>query len=266
MSDEKMSFFSHLEELRKRIIICLAAIGIGFLVTFNYSETILRVLKRPLTTDLVFARTYPFLRSISRPGPPIDLIFLAPAEAFWMHMKIALVTGLMLVIPIILYQIWRFIAPGLLSHEKRYALPFVVLSTVFFFCGLLFCFYFVLPFSLNFLLTYKTENLKPMISIGNYVDFTAKLLLGFGLVFELPLAIAIAARMGLVTPQYLSRNRKYAILIAFTIAAILTPTPDVFNQTLMALPVYLLYEVGILAARLLVRKPAVRSQEATEEA
>jgi len=264
MADEKMSFVSHLEELRRRIIICLAAIGVGFLVTFNYSETVLRFLKRPLTTDLIFFRTYPFLRSVPRPGPPIDLIFLAPAEAFWMHMKIAFFAGLMLVLPIILYQIWRFIAPGLLPQEKRYALPFVVLSTIFFFCGLLFCFYFVLPFSMNFLLTYKTENLKPMISIGNYIDFTAKFLLGFGLVFELPLALGIAAKMGLVTPQFLSKNRKYAILINFTIAAILTPTPDVFNQTLMALPMCLLYELGILAARLLVKKPAVATQEAAE--
>ncbi|CBE68158.1 MAG: twin-arginine translocase subunit TatC [Candidatus Methylomirabilis oxygeniifera] len=264
MSDEKMSFVSHLEELRRRIIICLVAIGAGFLVTFNYSEIILRLLKRPLTTDLAFSRTYPFLRSLPRPGPPIDLIFLAPAEAFWMHMKIALFAGLLLTLPIVLYQIWKFIAPGLLSHEKRYALPFVVFSTIFFIGGLLFCFYFVLPFSLNFLLTYKTENLKPMISIGNYIDFTAKFLLGFGVVFELPLAIAISTKMGLVTPQFLSRNRKYAILISFTIAAILTPTPDVFNQTLMALPMYLLYEVGVLAARILIRKPAVASQEATE--
>lgn len=264
MSDEKMSFVSHLEELRRRIIICLVAIGAGFLVTFNYSEIILGFLKRPLTTDLAFSRTYPFLRSLPRPGPPIDLIFLAPAEAFWMHMKIALFAGLLLTLPIVLYQIWKFIAPGLLSREKRYALPFVVFSTAFFIGGLLFCFYFVLPFSLNFLLTYKTENLKPMISIGNYIDFTAKFLLGFGVVFELPLAIAIATRMGLVTPQFLSRNRKYAILISFTIAAILTPTPDIFNQTLMALPMYLLYEVGVLAARILIRKPAVASQEATE--
>ena len=264
MSDEKMSFFSHLEELRKRILISLAAIGIGFMVTFNYSETILRVLKRPLTTDLIFSRTYPFLRSAPRPGPPVDLFFLAPAEAFWMHMKIAIFAGLLLVLPIVLYQIWKFIAPGLLAHEKRYALLFVVLSTIFFFCGLLFCFYFVLPFALNFLLTYKTENLKPMISIGNYMDFTTKFLLGFGVVFELPLVIGIAAKMGLVTPQFLSKNRKYAILAVFTIAAILTPTPDVFNQTLMAVPMYLLYEIGILAARILVRKSAVASQEATE--
>ena len=264
MSDEKMSFFSHLEELRKRILISLAAIGIGFLLTFNYSETLLRLLKRPLTTDLIFSKTYPFLRSVPRPGPPVDLIFLAPAEAFWMHMKIALFAGLLLVLPVVLHQIWKFIAPGLMPREKRYALPFVILATIFFFFGLLFCFYFVLPFALKFLMTYKTENLKPMISIGNYMDFTTKFLLGFGLVFELPLVIGIAAKMGLVTPQFLSKNRKYAILINFAIAAILTPTPDVFNQALMALPMCLLYEVGILVARILVKKPAIASQEATE--
>src|SRR5574337_788724 len=151
MSDEKMSFFSHMEELRRRILISLTAIGLGFILTFNYSETILRFLKRPLTTDLVFSRTYPFLRSMPRPGAPVDLIFLAPAEAFWMHMKIALLSGLMLVLPVVLHQIWKFIAPGLLPHERRYALPFVVLATVFFLFGLLFCFYLVLPFALNFL-------------------------------------------------------------------------------------------------------------------
>jgi sec-independent protein translocase protein TatC len=264
MSDERMSFFSHLEELRKRILISLVAIAIGFILTFRFSETILRFLKRPLTTDLVFSRTSPFLRSLPRPGAAIDLIFLAPAEAFWMHMKIAMLTGLLLVLPVILHQIWRFIAPGLLPHEKKYAVPFVVLATIFFFFGLAFCFYFVLPFALNFLLTYKTENLKPMISIGNYVDFTSKFLLAFGLIFELPLVIGVAAKMGLVTPQGLSRNRKYAILVNFTIAAILTPTPDVFNQTLMALPMCVLYEVGILAARFLAKKPAAASQEAVE--
>jgi len=264
MSDEKMSLFSHLEELRRRIVISLVAIGIGFILTFSFSETILRFLKRPLTTDLVLSRTYPFIRSAPRPGAAIDLIFLAPAEAFWMHMKIALLTGLLLVLPVVLHQVWKFVAPGLLPREKRYALPFVVLGTVFFFFGLLFCFYFVLPFALSFLLTYKTENLKPMLSIGNYVDFTSKFLLAFGLIFELPLAIGVAAKLGLVTPRFLSKNRKYAILINFVIAAILTPTPDVFNQTLMALPMCLLYEVGILAARLLVREPATASQEASE--
>jgi sec-independent protein translocase protein TatC len=109
-----------------------------------------------------------------------------------------------------------------------------------------------------------THGLQPMISIGNYMDFTTKFLLGFGVVFELPLVIGIAAKMGLVAPQFLAKNRKYAILAVFTTAAILTPTPDVFNQTLMAVPMYLLYEIGILAARILVRKPAVTSQEATE--
>jgi sec-independent protein translocase protein TatC len=172
----------------------------------------------------------------------------------------------MLVLPVVLHQLWKFVSPGLLPHERRFALPFVVLGTAFFFFGLLFCFFLVLPFALNFLLTYKTENLKPMISIGHYVDFTAKFLLAFGLIFELPLAIGLAAKAGLVTPAFLARNRKYAILVNFTVAAILTPTPDVFNQTLMALPMCLLYEVGILAARILLRKPASATQQATEGA
>jgi sec-independent protein translocase protein TatC len=266
MSDEKMPFFSHLEELRRRIIVSLIAIGIGFLLTFGFSEPILRILKQPLTTHLAFSRSYPFIRSVARAGPPIDLIFLAPAEAFWMHMKIAFLTALMLVLPVVLHQLWKFVSPGLLPHERRFALPFVVLGTAFFFFGLLFCFFLVLPFALNFLLTYKTENLKPMISIGHYVDFTAKFLLAFGLIFELPLAIGLAAKAGLVTPAFLARNRKYAILVNFTVAAILTPTPDVFNQTLMALPMCLLYEVGILAARILLRKPASATQQATEGA
>jgi len=170
----------------------------------------------------------------------------------------------LLVLPVVLHQAWKFIAPGLLPHERRYALPFVVLGSIFFSFGLLFCFFIVLPFALRFLLTYKTEHLKPMLSIGNYVDFTAKFLLAFGVIFELPLAIGIAAKMGLVTPRSLSKNRKYAVLINFVIAAILTPTPDVFNQTLMALPMCLLYEVGILAARILVRKPTPAPQEAAE--
>ncbi len=264
MPEDRMPFFAHLEELRKRIIRSLIAIGIGFLLTFNFSERILGLLKRPMTTNLTFQRTYPFLTTTR--GQDVDLVFLAPAEAFWMHLKIAFFSGLLLATPFVLYQIWRFVEPGLLPREKRYILPFILLGTVFFFIGLLFCYYIVLPFALHFLLTYKTEHLKPMISIGNYVDFTVKFLLAFGAIFELPLLIGLASMMGLVTPQFLARNRKYAILFNFTIAAILTPTPDVFNQTLMALPMCLLYEVGILAAKLVGRRKREAAEEAAEAA
>lgn len=227
--DVRMPVTSHLSELRDRLIYSLIAVSIGFALTFSYSQSIINWLRRPLNSDLVF---------------------LSPAEAFWTNLKVSFFAGLFITIPFVLYQVWRFIAPGLLPKEKQYALPFVVLSTVFFFLGLSFCYFIVLPFAIGFLLTYKTEGLKAMISVGMYVDFIIKFLLAFGLIFELPLAITLLARIGLLTPQFLTTNRKYAVLGCFIVSAILTPTPDIFNQSLMAIPMIVLYEIGVLGARL----------------
>jgi sec-independent protein translocase protein TatC len=231
--DEKLSFFEHLSELRKRILWSVVAVGIGFLLTFQFSDRIIKFLARPLS---------------------VKLAFMTPTEAFWVNMKVAMITGLLLALPVVLFQVWAFVSPGLYPHERRYALPFVIIGTVFFAGGLAFALLVVIPFALKFLLTYKTEDLTPVLSIGSYVDFVLKFALAFGLVFELPLAITLASRMGVVTPQFLAKNRKYAILINFVIAAILTPTPDILNQTLMAGPLILLYEVGIVAARLFGRR------------
>ncbi len=253
--DDKMPFLGHLEELRKRIMVSLAAVGIGFALCFNYSESILGFLLLPLRTHLVLVRKYPFLTFSTAKEIP-SLIFLAPAEAFWMHMKLAFFAALFLSLPLLFHQLWQFVAPGLLPKEKKYVVPFVAVSTALFVAGSTFCLLIVLPFALQFLLTYKTEHMKPMLSIGNYMDFTIKFLLAFGLIFELPLAMVLATRLGLLTPDFLARNRKYAVLVNFIVAAILTPTPDVFNQCLMAVPLCLLYEVGIIASRLLRKKPA----------
>jgi sec-independent protein translocase protein TatC len=231
----KMPFLAHLGELRYRIIVSLIATGIGFIVTFTQSERIINWLARPL---------------------PVKLAFLEPTEPFWVNFKVALVAGMFLVLPIILYQIWAFIAPGLLPHERKFAMPFVILSTLFFAAGATFALTVIVPFAISFLISYKTENLVATISVNRYVDFVLKFTIAFGIVFELPLGITLAARLGMVTPQFLARNRKYAILLAFVAAAILTPTPDAFNQTLMAGPLILLYEVGILAARVFARRPA----------
>jgi sec-independent protein translocase protein TatC len=152
--------------------------------------------------------------------------------------------------------VWAFIAPGLLPHERKFALPFVFLSTLFFAIGATFALTVIVPFAVRFLISYRTENLVATISVNRYVDFVLKFTIAFGLVFELPLAITLASRLGLVTPQFLAKNRKYAILLAFVAAAILTPTPDAFNQSLMAGPLILLYEVGIIAARVFGRRPA----------
>jgi sec-independent protein translocase protein TatC len=254
MFDEaKMPFLAHLEELRKRLIVSFSVIGVGFILAFNFRDYIVRLLQWPLTTDIVMGRRFPFLGFQWRP-PIAKLTALGPAETLWTHFKVAFIVDIMIALPVILFEFWRFIAPGLLPKERRFATPFVILSTLFFFIGVLFCFVIVLPMAMQFLLTFDPA-IQQMPRFSEYVDFTLKFLLAFGVIFELPLAMVIAARLGLVTPQFLSRNRKYAILINFIIAAILTPTPDVFNQCLMALPMCVLYEFGILASRFVVRRP-----------
>jgi sec-independent protein translocase protein TatC len=253
MPDEaKMPFLAHLEELRKRLIVCFSAIGIAFPLVFYFRTTLLQLLQWPLITDVVMGRRFPFIAFRSKP-PIAKLTALGPAETLWTHFKVAFIFGLFVALPVVLYQIWKFVEPGLLPKERRFALPFVILSTICFFLGATFCFFIVLPMALQFLLTFD-PTIQQMPRFSEYVDFTLKFLLAFGVIFELPLAMTIAARLGLVTPQFLARNRKYAILVNFVIAAILTPTPDIFNQSLMALPMCLLYEVGILAARIVTRR------------
>jgi sec-independent protein translocase protein TatC len=235
LPDGKMPFLAHLGELRYRIIVSLIAVGIGFIATFTQSEHLIAWIARPL---------------------PVKLVFLEPTEPFWVNFKVAIVAGAFLVLPILLYQVWAFVAPGLLPRERKFAAPFVILSTLFFAAGAAFALRIIVPFAVRFLVSYKTENLVATISVNRYVDFVLKFTIAFGLIFELPLGITLAARLGLVTPQFLSKNRKYAILLAFVTAAILTPTPDAFNQTLMAGPLIILYEAGIIAARLFGRRPA----------
>lgn len=231
----KMPFLAHLGELRYRIMVSVVAIGLAMLPTFYLSEHIINYLARPLS---------------------VQLVFLEPTEPFWVNFKVALVAGFFLTLPVVLYQVWAFVSPGLLAHERRFAGPFIVIGTLSFALGATFALTVIVPFAIKFLLGFKTANLVPTLSVNRYVDFVLKFTIAFGLVFELPLAITLGARLGLVTPEFLAKNRKYAILINFVIAAILTPTPDAFNQTLMAGPLILLYEVGIIAARVFGRRRA----------
>ncbi len=251
MTEESMPLTSHLEDLRKRILNSLLYLTVGFGVCYAFREPLFSLLKLPMNAHIQIRTTRPFF-SLIRQENPYQLYFLSPAEAFWMYLKMALLSGLCLVLPLVLWEVWKFIAPGLLEKERKYALPFVVVSTLMFYVGLGFCFMVILPYAMEFLLGFS-QNLVPMISVGNYVDFCLKFLIAFGLVFELPLVIIVLTRMGIVTPATLARQRKFAILGAFILAAFLTPTPDAFNQTLMALPIIILYEAGILASRLLWR-------------
>jgi sec-independent protein translocase protein TatC len=247
MADAKMSLTAHLEDLRKRIIISVTVILAAFVVAFNYSEEIFQILIFPLRNSLDFSIKDLYIHFV--PDDKLKatkLVFLAPTEAFWMNMKVAFVAALVLSLPVIFLQLWKFVSPGLKDNEKKYVIPFVLVATGLFLVGASFCFLIVLPFALSFLLNYKVGDfLMPMLSVGQYVDFCLKFILAFGAIFELPIILIFLTKIGLVTPQTLKRNRKMAIVLAFVAGAVLTPTPDVFNQTLMAVPIILLYEVGI---------------------
>jgi sec-independent protein translocase protein TatC len=246
--DDKMPFMEHLGELRTRIMRSLYALLVGLVIAFPFSERITDFLARPVT-KLGY-----------------KLVFTAPAEAFWVQMKVALITGLFISSPGILWQVWAFIAPGLHKHERKYAAPFVIIGSVMFLAGGAFALLVVTPYAIAFLLSYARDTLQPMITLENHIGFILKFTLAFGLVFELPLILTLLSRMGVVTPKVLAKNRKYAILGAFIAAAILTPTPDAFNQSLMAGPLILLYEVGIVCARLFGRKRAATVAQAEAEA
>jgi len=255
MEEQKMSLIEHLSELRKRIVICLVALVIAFIFTFNYSEQIFKLLLFPLDYTPKISLNYGLVFVPDQKLHNTKLVFLGPAEAFWMNMKVALVSGFVLTIPIIFLQIWKFVAPGLHQHEKKYIVVFVLSATLLFLIGIGFCYFIVLPFAMGFLLNYKVgEFLMPMLSVGLYVDFLLKFLLAFGFVFELPVLIVITTRMGLISPQTLKKYRKLAIVLSFVVAAIVTPTPDAFNQTLMAVPMIILYELGIWVSILINKK------------
>lgn len=250
---DKVPVTEHLGELRKRIVISLSAVIIVFSLCFYYSEYIFHILTLPIHSTLKFSLEKPFV-AFKATNPGLNLVFLAPAEALWMHLKISLVSALIISSPLIFYESWKFVAPGLLRKEKKYALPFVILITFLFLIGAFFCFIIVLPFAMNFLLTYKTENIKPMLSVGKYIDFCLKFIIAFGAIFELPVVVVSLTKMGIVTTEFFAKNRKYAILLAFIVAALLTPTPDAFNQILMAVPIIVLYEAGIWASKILNAK------------
>jgi sec-independent protein translocase protein TatC len=235
----KMSFFDHLTELRTRIVWSLIPAGVGFGVALVFTDRIMEFLKKPLSQ----------LKS-----PPVSL---APTEYIWTHMKVAMISGLFIAMPIILWNVWAFVAPGLHKHERKYAAPFVIVGSLLFIGGGAFALFVVIPYTVQFLVGFGADRgVLPMISIAAHIDFILKFTLGFALVFEMPVVITLLSMLGLVTPQFLSKNRKYAVLINFVIAAILTPTPDILNQSMMAGPLIILYEVGIICARVFGKKKA----------
>lgn len=239
MADDKLPFTAHLAELRIRLISSFIAVGAGFLISYAYIEQIFEFLMRPLI-------------QVMPPGSP--LVFTSLTEGFFTYFKLALTSGVFLAFPVILYQIWRFVTPGLLEHEKKYAFPFVLSVTSFFIFGAVFCYYIALPSIFRFLLSFSSDMVRPMPSMKECLSFSSKMLLFFGLVFEYPPLIFFLAKVGVLKAEWLKRQRKYAVILIFIISAVVTP-PDVVSQVLMAIPMMVLYELGIIVAIVFGKKP-----------
>lgn len=244
-TNEKMPLTAHLEELRTRLIRSLIAVGVCFLISYAFKEKLFWIVSRPLI-DVLPQGSF--------------MIFTGLPEAFFTYLKISFFAGLLLASPFVLYQIWKFISPGLYQKEKKYVVPFVITSTLLFVGGVCFAYFLVLPPAYKFFVDFSTDFFRPMFTLKEYLSLTLKLLLAFGIVFEIPVFLFFMTKIGLVDSRTLARKRKYAILIIFIAAAILTPTPDAFTQILMALPMMVLYEVGILVSKWGERKKQAASE------
>lgn len=249
-TDDKMPFMQHLEELRKRLITSAIAIGVGFVISYAFKEKIFEILMLP------------WIQAMPK-GHEARLIYTAPHEAFFTYMKVSFIAGTGLAVPVILYQMWRFIAPGLYENEKRYLIPIVFFSSVFFLGGALFGYFLVFPVGFEFFASFASDFITPMVSTREFLSFSIRLLLAFGFVFELPIFAFFLARLGLISADLLRRQRKFAIVLIFIIAGVLTPGPDIFSQLLMAGPLLILYELSVLICHLFGKK---RSDEAADDA
>jgi sec-independent protein translocase protein TatC len=243
----RMPFLEHLRELRSRVRNAAIYFVVAFVVCWYFASKIYAWLREPMFgvwADLNKDRIAHGYKPLGEP----HMVFGRLTEPFWVDMSIGLWAGVFAASPFIFYEIWKFIAPGLYKRERRYTMAFAVFSAVFFIVGALFCYYFVLDNLYGFLLGYGDESLTPMIMMKDYLDLTRDMMLAFGAVFELPLLIYFLALVGLVTHRSLWKFNRWFIVLAFIIGAILTPSPDVVSQIMMATPMIILYNMSILLA------------------
>ncbi|MDD4701402.1 MAG: twin-arginine translocase subunit TatC [Desulfovibrio sp.] len=237
--DKPMGLMDHLGELRVRIVRCCIAIAVGFFACWAVVDPIFDALVNPLLAVLPKGS---------------HAIYTTLPEGFFTRMYIAVVSGVFVASPIIFYQVWSFIAPGLYEDEKKYIIPIAIMSAVFFICGGAFCYFVVFPYAFTFFVSFATEEIVAMPKVSDYLSFVLKLILAFGIIFEMPLFAFFLARMGVITAAMMRKARRYAILGIFVVAAVLTP-PDVVSQLLMACPMLVLYEISIWVAAAFGRKP-----------
>jgi sec-independent protein translocase protein TatC len=250
LEDEKLPITDHLEELRWRLIKCLIAVAVGFGVSYAFIKTIFNFFVSPLV-------------AVMPPGS--RLIYTSLPEAFITNLKLAFFVGLILALPVIFYQLWKFIMPGLYESERRYVIPFVIIATLFFILGACFAFFVVFPFGFRFFLGYSSESISAFPTLKEYLSFATSLLMAFGFVFELPVVIFFLARIGIVNHDMLKRQRKYAILVNSILSAVITP-PDVISMLFMMVPLQILYEISIWVAYFVYKKkPAPQEEEPLPE-
>jgi sec-independent protein translocase protein TatC len=273
MSDPKvMSLIDHLTELRTRLLRCLFALFIGMGVAWHFSPALLSFVERPLSGHTYLnevkaavyeavKQRYPSIYARYRPGPdpaaagPEDrkLNYSAPLEPFFVQVKISLIAGAVLALPVILQQLWLFVAPGLTPRERRLLFPFVTAGTLSFIVGALFFLLIIWPVIINFSLSYETEGLRSWFNLTAYINFCLRLITIFGLVFELPVVAAILARIGLINARFLARQRKFAVLASAIVAAF---HADLITMAVVWIPLYLMYELSIWIVRVFERRQA----------
>ncbi len=230
-----MGFLDHLEELRKRIVYSIVAVVVGTAACWNYRERIYGVMQKPIMDAL---RSH---------GLAEKLVYLNPVEPFNLYLKIAMLAGLFLTSPFVLYQVWMFISPGLYRNEKRYVMPFMASTISLFSLGGYFGYRIAYPRALDFFIGFNGQ-FQPMITVGEYTQLFLSIVLGMGLIFEMPIIVFFLAFMGIMTPAFMIKNFRYAILVIFVLAAIVTPTPDIVNMCVFAAPMLGLYAFSIAVA------------------
>ncbi|MBO6002482.1 MAG: twin-arginine translocase subunit TatC [Mailhella sp.] len=240
-----MGILGHLGELRRRVMRMFIAVLLGWVALYGVGDILYDYLSSPLQACLPEGS---------------KLIYTSPQGAFFTYLKVAFIASLFATCPYTFYQAWAFVAPGLYREEKRALLPLAFCSSLFFVGGAAFCFFLVFPLAFRFFMGFATDTIIPMISVEEYLSFALKLLIAFGLVFEMPLFSFFLSRFGLLTPAFMRRTRGYAILLIFIVAAILTP-PDVISQMLMALPMMLLYEASIYVSKVAYREKESKKQK-----
>ena len=230
--EDKMSLVDHLQEFRKRLMIALVAIAVGSAISYFYAAELVHYITAPAG----------------------KLYYMSPGEAFFAYLRVSFFAGFLLALPVVLYQVWAFVVPALSNKERVASLILIPASVILFFIGLTFSYLLVLPAGIKFFMGFATEDLQPMLSLGQYLSFVISFLLPFGFIFELPLIILLLVKLGIVGSPFLIARRKHVLVLSFVVGAVISPTPDIFSQTMIAVPIIIMYESSLFIVKYILKK------------